>query len=29
MKGIVFTSVQQLRQELVRQGFDESLPLPA
>lgn len=29
MKGIVFTDVPQLRQELVRQGFDESLPLPA
>jgi putative hydrolase of the HAD superfamily len=28
IKGLVFTNVDQLRQDLISTGFDESLPLP-
>lgn len=29
MKGLVFTTVEQLRDELIAQGYDKELPLPA
>jgi putative hydrolase of the HAD superfamily len=29
IKGLVFTGIQQLRQDLIAQGYDQALPLPA